>query len=102
MTNARDEFVNHVAGKAIVCATVEYGSYLASRQLTLPCEWTASQYSSFLDSLDFDYDDGYGAQYLTGTIWYADGTWSTRHEYDGSEWWEYLQCPAIPEQLLSA
>ena len=50
-----------------------------------------------LPKLDFDYNDGYGSQELDGTIWFSDGTWSEREEYDGSEWWEYrLGCPDLP------
>jgi len=49
-----------------------------------------------LPKLDFDYDDGYGSQELEGTIWYSDGTWSDRREYDGSEWWEHHVCPPLP------
>ncbi len=48
-----------------------------------------------LPHLDFDYDAGYGAQNLFGTIWYKDGTWSTRGEYDGSEWWTHHRRPEI-------
>lgn len=49
-----------------------------------------------LPNLDFNYDNGYGGQMLYGNIWYTDGTWSTRREYDGSEWWEYCKCPTCP------
>jgi hypothetical protein len=50
-----------------------------------------------LNHTHFEYHSGFGSQYLFGTIWYADGTWSSRGEYDGSEWWEYNKCPPIPE-----
>ena len=40
-----------------------------------------------------EYNDGYGSQELFGTIWMTDGTWYTRGEYDGSEWWEHHACP---------
>jgi len=49
-----------------------------------------------LPNLDFDYDDGYGGQKLYGNIWYTDGTWSERGEYDGAEWWVYKKCPTCP------
>lgn len=51
-----------------------------------------------LPLLDFEYDNGYGGQELFGNIWYTDGTWSERGEYDGSEWWEYKACPPIPDK----
>ena len=49
-----------------------------------------------LPNLDFDYDNNYGGQKLYGNIWYTDGTWSERKEYDGSEWWVYKKCPTCP------
>ena len=49
-----------------------------------------------LPLLDFDYEAGYGSQELDGTIWYTDGTWSEREEYDGLEWWHYKKCPPCP------
>ncbi|QNI21485.1 hypothetical protein [Salmonella phage 3sent1] len=35
---------------------------------------------------------------LYGNVWFTDGTWLERGEYDGSEWWEYKATPAIPEE----
>ena len=46
-----------------------------------------------LPLLNFDYDDGYTEQELYGYIWYADGSWSDRGEWDGAEWWQYHTCP---------
>lgn len=43
------------------------------------------------------YDPGFGSQKLDGTVWLSDGTWLTRGEYDGSEWWERHSCPAMPD-----
>lgn len=56
----------------------------------------------FLEECDkFEYDSGYGIQYLYGVIWYTDGTYSDRHEYDGSEYWVYRTAPEIPPRLLN-
>ena len=71
-----------------------------SKRLELPVSYTQEQYDEFVNSLDFEYDDGYGGQELFGTIWYKDGTWSDRGEYEGSEWWNYQSCPDIPQELL--
>ena len=56
-------------------------------------------YNTFLQSLDFVYNAGFGGQELYGVIWYADGTWSSRYEYDGSEEWAHRRVPVIPEYL---
>lgn len=48
---------------------------------------------SQLDSADWE-----NADEIVGFIWYADGSWSERDEYDGREWWEYQYCP--PRDIL--
>ena len=53
----------------------------------------------FLYSLNFNYNNGFGLKELYGTVWFKDGTWLERAEYDGSEWWEYKKAPQIPNRL---
>jgi hypothetical protein len=45
---------------------------------------------------DVTYHDGYGRQYLYGTVMFTDGEWLERREYDGSEWWEHITPPTRP------
>ena len=93
MSNAKDEFVAETNGKSVLCAEIKYG-----RGFALSVGYTDGELVLFLQSLEFEYSDGFGGKELFGTIWYKDGTWSERGEYDGSEWWEYKSCPPIPEQ----
>lgn len=53
-----------------------------------------------INTLDEHYDNGYGAQELFGYIVFTDGTWLERHEYDGSEWWEFKRTPTLDEVML--
>lgn len=52
----------------------------------------------FFKNLNFYYDSGYGTQELYGTIWFTDGTYSEREEYDGNEGWAHRRAPSIPIQ----
>jgi len=106
--NAKLEFLDHVRIKMVQCATITNGDNLRIDNdeqphppINLLCGYTIAQYEEFLNNLDFKYHAGYGGQELFGTIWYKDGTWSDRGEYDGSEWWQHYQIPIIPEELLS-
>jgi hypothetical protein len=101
MRNARKEFEEHVAGLVVKCAKVYLDSYssITIPKLLLPLGYTENQCTEFLSRLAFEYDSGYGSQELFGTIWYTDGSWSERGEYDGSEWWEHNTFPEIPECL---
>lgn len=108
MTNARDEFIRHIEQRTVKCVTMgeEEGSYRLAEgekatRAVLPVGYTPEQYEAFLNQINVNYDSGYGGQNLFGTIWYMDGSWSERGEYDGSEWWEHRELPAIPEELAT-
>jgi hypothetical protein len=100
--NAKDEFLKHTENKKVKCAFICYGEDYyeeEQRKYFLKVGFTNLDFDNFINSLNFMYDSGYGGQNLFGTIWYDDGTWSSRGEYDGSEWWEYNLLPEIPEDL---
>lgn len=94
MTNARQELLDFLQGKPeVIC-------------LTFACltDWeegphTAGTLEEILPLLCFDYNSGYGTQYLFGTIWFADGSWADRYEYDGSECWDHHTLPALPARF---
>jgi len=114
MANAKEELLLHLRrienskGRpvSIKCATIRRGQHYRYDKETqnmldrnLKEGYTQKEYEEFLDRLDFEYDAGYGGQELFGTIWLEEGTWLERGEYDGSEWWEYKECPQIPDEL---
>lgn len=58
---------------------------------------TQEDEEAFIETLaGIDYDNGYGIRYLYGTVVYDD-YWLTRHEYDGSEYWETNSMPEEPD-----
>lgn len=51
---------------------------------------------------DRNYDAGYGhAEVASDLVIVGSDWWLERHEYDGSEWWEYKELPQEPEKILS-
>lgn len=101
MINAMEEFKTHVGDRIVLCAWVSEFSYDKSsvQKRILKQSYSEHDYQNFLNSISFRYDNGYGIQELDGIIWFTDGTWSTRGEYDGSEWWEDHIRPDVPEKL---
>lgn len=101
MTNAKQEFLQTIEGKTVLCADLyhEYDWNEERKRITLKRDYTPAELESFLKELDFKYNDGYGSQKLFGTIWFTDQTWADRHEYDGSEWWVVRNRPNIPKDL---
>jgi hypothetical protein len=101
--NAKQEFIDFVGNTKVLCAYVTYGWGIwdeeEDRTVNLPCNYTKEQYEEFLNQLDFNYDSGFGGQYLFGKIWFENGTWADRGEYDGSEWWQHHERPEIPQSL---
>ncbi len=102
MRNAKVEFINHIGDKdRVLCATIQIGNDYDDNPsiFNLTTGWDIEDFNIFINNLNIDYDSGYGSQNLFGTIWYKDGTWSDRYEYDGSESWYYHICPNIPSEL---
>ena len=104
MKNAKDELLRLLEGRAKVkCATITNGDDWDDdkKDILLKVGYSENEWAEFLKNLNFNYDDGFGGQNLFGTVWLEDGTWCTRGEYDGSEWWEHNQLPPIPNELIS-
>ncbi len=89
MVNAQKELLDHVKDREVELVKIVYREYY-SRSNPLRIEGALAE---VLPMLNFEYDSGYGGQELFGYIWYTDGTWSERDEYDGSEWWNHQVMP---------
>lgn len=56
---------------------------------------------NFLALADVEYDNGFGSPKVAEDLLViGKDFWLERHEYDGSEWWEYKGCPAILENIM--
>ena len=95
MINAKQEIINHIGDKE-----VKYVLVILGEEYSEPTKHVEGTLVEVLPQLDFCYGSGYGGQELHGTIWYSDGTWSDRGEYNGSEWWVYRTCPELPEGAI--
>ena len=109
-TNAKEEFLKVTKYCTVVCAEISIGSlYIGDLNneiespivAKLPVGFTQEQLDKFLNTIDVNYDNGYGGQELFGMIWCENGIWFDRGEYDGSEWWNGNRYPEIPEYLSS-
>lgn len=104
MQNAKEEFLEHIKDlPRVTCAVVEQELDWRTQisVATLYEGYTEKEWKAFLEKLaNHNYDSGYGGQELFGTIWYEDGTYSDRGEYDGSEWWDYHKAPEKPMKKI--
>jgi hypothetical protein len=54
-------------------------------------------WDEFAAIADVEYDSGFGgAEVPQSLMVVGDDWWLERHEYDGSEWWEYKMMPVKP------
>jgi len=65
-------------------------------------EWVGTQHvfmswGSFKKWADVDYDNSFGGEVINPDLLVVgEDWWLERHEYDGSEWWEYKEKPEKP------
>lgn len=60
-----------------------------------------TSWDNFVKIADFEYDDGYGGNEIGDKLKIVgEDFWLERHEYDGSEWWEFKTKPNgdLPEK----
>ena len=99
--NVKKEFLKHIKDRKVKCVKIHSEDWggIESNHRYLKIGYSQKDYGLFLKEINFQYDNGYGGQEMHGIIWYENGNYSERGEYDGSEWWEYKECPEIPEEL---
>jgi len=106
MSNAKTELLKVLINKPEVkCAKITQGEKWWDEEdeieeYILKIGHTKEEYNDFLEKLDFEYSSDYGGQNLFGILWFKDGTWLDRGEYEGSEWWQHQTCPDITDDLI--
>ncbi len=66
------------------------------------CEDYCIGINQFIELANVDYDEGYGIEEVaTDLLVVGSNWWLERHEYDGSEWWEYKSMPQMPQEVRS-
>lgn len=60
--------------------------------------WEWCTWDEFAARANFVYDAGFGGPEINESLRIiGDNWWLERHEYDGSEWWEYKTLPLKPK-----
>jgi hypothetical protein len=101
MINTKEEFLEAVKNKKVLCARISLGReyyHEEWKHYILKIEHSELDYDNFLSQLNFEYDDDYGTQYLHGYVWLENEQWLSRSEYDGREWWVCNRMPIIPNE----
>jgi hypothetical protein len=65
------------------------------------CRTHYFDWADFEKVANVEYDSGYGGQEVAEDLLIVgNGFWLERHEYDGSEWWEYKTAPVQPTEKM--
>ena len=106
MRNAKQELLDTMGLNIanLRCATITHNPFDWSdetppKKMVLKEGYTQADLDEFISKLDFEYDGGYGSQELFGMVWFNNGYWMDRYEYDGAERWDWHKYPSIPEEL---
>lgn len=108
MINAKKELLSFLksdikSNTKIKCALITYRKWFhPSISIILKVNHSEDELNKFLKALNFNYNNGAGhKQELFGTIWLEDGSWLSRRENNGVEWWEHNVLPKIPFECIS-
>ena len=64
---------------------------------THKCTWI-----DFKSIADIEFNSGFGSPKVAEDLLIVgDNWWLERHEYDGSEWWEYKELPKEPTETIA-
>lgn len=68
--------------------------------LWVGCDCFTIPKEAFIAAADTEYYGGFGGTEVAYdlVIVLEDGSWLERHDYDGSEWWEFKETPLMPER----
>jgi hypothetical protein len=87
--------------KETVECLIEAGKTIQDVRWVGTSEWWIT-WNEFALNSNFVYDSGYGGTEINMDLKVVgDNWWLERHEYDGSEWWEYKTLPRRPQVRAS-
>ena len=86
---AKESLLKHIKDNKVDYVQIRCVDYDNDSEKTIQGEL-----EEVLPLLDFEYD----RYEILGTIWYTDGTWSTRNEDYDTYYWEHLVRPIMPDK----
>jgi hypothetical protein len=103
MINARLEMIyefgdDRLEVSDIKCAWVK----CHGKEHLLRLGFTEKEFMTFMEGLDFYYDNTLERRVLFGTIWLKDGSWLDRR-WDGimgTDTWTFFRTPCVPDKLI--
>lgn len=86
---AKESLLKHIKDNKVDYVQIRWVDYDNDAEETI--QGTLEEVLPLLDFKYYDYE-------ILGTIWYTDGSWSTRNEYNDIYYWEHLVRPIMPDR----
>ena len=94
---AKESILKHIKDNKVDYVQIRCVDYDNDSEKTIQGEL-----EEVLPLLDFELDSTSNFEVehyeIFGTIWYTDGSWSTRNEYNDIYYWEHLVRPIMPDR----
>lgn len=95
--NIQQEFLKHIGQRGVKAANIVYCAKDGSNStFNLYENYTPSEWNNFLNDIYFPGDDAH--LYVTGHIWFNDGTFSQRLAINSNESWHHCTIPIAPRR----
>lgn len=108
--NAKDELIKHIGQVLnnhylrfteikdyLVCANILICS---KRQVLLKPDYREKDYYTFLDKLNFSYENSWGPQTIKGILLFKDSYSDRFYDFVETEWWINHKIPSV-EQVMN-
>ena len=86
---AKESLLKHIKDNKVDYVQIRWVDYDNDAEETIQGEL-----EEVLPLLDFEVEH----YEIFGTIWYTDGSWSVRNEYNDVYYWEHLNRPIMPDK----
>ena len=94
---AKESLLKHIKDNKVDYVQIRWVDYDNDAEETIQGEL-----EEVLPLLDFELDSTSNFEVehyeIFGTIWYTDGSWSVRNEYNDIFYWEHLNRPIMPDR----
>lgn len=92
-----EEFIEEIEKQTfqVLCAIIISGK----NKYILPIGYTKTDMASFLSKIR-NISKGYPGITDESYIWYLDGSWSERAEYDYLDFWAHRKFPPFPKEII--
>lgn len=99
--NAKNELINSIKHVKIKCASLQFhNNNNLNSQIILKCNYNTTDYDTFMNLIDLEYNNNLETQELFGSIILQNDTALFRKQFNKYEYWQFNPKLIIPTECL--